>query len=271
MKTKALKNSLRMNLIWILVALLASTGATYAWFTYSTTVNVTPIEGTISNSGTDILISNSYGGPFLESCELLYNTDFKGLRPVSTVNLVTYYKEKNSALKEFVDATGSYYENVLTGTFYIKSEGGESDIYFNPATFYISCDNQTMAALRVGFIFQTEHGDNTLIFRADDFLTGNDYREDRKHMQDGVVVASINNNIPTYSTDPSHMFSEFCAQPNNRDFLPGTCTLARINDGEIITVTYFLYLEGCDINCVNEVMDNTIGLSFGFAGIPLED
>lgn len=69
-----LKKQLKLTIFWILFLIIVAAGTTYAWFTVTgmPSTNVTPMAGTVSEGDTNLLISNSYGGPFDKTCELVF-------------------------------------------------------------------------------------------------------------------------------------------------------------------------------------------------------
>ena len=48
--------------------------------------------------------------------------------------------------------------------------------------------------------------------------------------------------------------------------MPGTQRLCALAADEVGTVEYWLWLEGCDENCINVVQSRDVALQFGFAG-----
>ncbi len=71
MNSRALKISGFLAAAAALVAILVLTAATYAWFTFSTDTYVTPMSGTVSQGGGDLLISNLPDSGFGLTAELL--------------------------------------------------------------------------------------------------------------------------------------------------------------------------------------------------------
>ena len=57
---------------------------------------------------------------------------------------------------------------------------------------------------------------------------------------------------------------------NSRPYA-GNRKLCTINAGEIVTVEYWLYLEGCDDNCSNEVQNRAAALALSFAGVTAQE
>ena len=89
---KQLKKRMYSLIRVIILILVLLTGTTLAWFTYTgnSSVNITPVAGTISKGNANLLISNSKGGPFDKSCELIFRGGYDSLQPVSTADLVKF-------------------------------------------------------------------------------------------------------------------------------------------------------------------------------------
>ena len=45
----------------------------------------------------------------------------------------------------------------------------------------------------------------------------------------------------------------------------------QLNEDEVATVEYWLYLEGCDEQCINAVQSRTSKIQLGFAGVDAEE
>jgi hypothetical protein len=78
---------------------------------------------------------------------------------------------------------------------------------------------------------------------------------------------------PSYEKDPAASISEYAAKENgSEDEKPeaGEKSLTTLSADEIASVEYWLYLEGCDDNCINEVQNKNLSLQLGFAGVKNE-
>ena len=51
------------------------------------------------------------------------------------------------------------------------------------------------------------------------------------------------------------------------DYIAGAKRLASLQADEIAMVEYWLYLEGCDEQCINQVQNRPSGLRLAFAGV----
>lgn len=87
MEKKGLKASFVLSIVCLLVAIIALSAVTYAWFTFDPYTNVTPMEGKISGGSANLLISNNPTSGFGKSCKLSPEHMASELYPISTENL----------------------------------------------------------------------------------------------------------------------------------------------------------------------------------------
>lgn len=109
---------------WLLLLLAAFSAATFAWFSSSRYTNVTPVAHTVSDSGYDLLIGASQGGPFDTECAL--SQADKMLYPISTADLTSFWRgtfqNANGITTEYANCTANVDDYALTGTFYLKGQ-----------------------------------------------------------------------------------------------------------------------------------------------------
>ena len=84
-----------------------------------------------------------------------------------------------------------------------------------------------------------------------------------------MVKSLTSNSGANYEKDPALGLAPYFAVEKQENENPGAgqtelCTLAA---DEIAEVEYWLYLEGCDENCSNEVQARNIRLQLAFAGV----
>ena len=81
--------------------------------------------------------------------------------------------------------------------------------------------------------------------------------------ESSAVVSSISSNgQPTYVQDPAEPLGTYKS---------GSKELMQLNADEVATVEYWLYLEGCDEQCVNAVQSRTSELQLAFTGVDTEE
>ena len=72
---------------------------------------------------------------------------------------------------------------------------------------------------------------------------------------------------PVYTDDPSQNLSGFFAGQANGSYSAGSETVVELNADEVAAVEYWLYLEGCDEQCINAVQSRSSEIQFAFVGV----
>lgn len=261
--------------MWAAIAVILIAGSTYAWFTFSTTTNITPMAGTVGTGGAELLISNRYDGEYSNETELILESDTDELQPVSTADLDRFYQataQNTSGISiRYKDVTDNINNLIMHGTLYLKSEYAACNVCFDREQLSFGNDVQALASMRLGLKITNHNGTDYHIFELEDFTNSYGAESTRTVDGDNVVVASINDKEPLYTSDPAENIIDYSADTGSApDILPGNKTLLQIDENETATVEYFLYLEGCDDNCINSVQTNELELRLGFAGTKLD-
>lgn len=267
-KTKVL---MVLSVLWILCAAFALTSATYAWFTASPHANVTPMEGKISNGDGNLLISNRRDADFGQSCTLILSSNTEVLHPVTTANLSDFFtasfQNPDGMTVGYSPLGAGIDSSALHGTVYLKSEGSACDVYLSRSDTSFGNDKQALGAMRLGMKISTADGVHTHIFRLDAMEDLSGIRERRTVPQDNTVVSSAPNGEPQYVSDPAKSIADVFTGGDKENPTPGSSILCTLRSDEVASVEYWLYLEGCDINCINDVQNKNLALQLGFAGI----
>lgn len=272
---KSLKRASTINLLWLLIALIALGGATYAWFNFDNITNVDPNTGsTVSQGEENLLISNSKSGPFKVECTLLPQSNGGDLRPLSTAGLDRFYQavgqDSNGISILFEDATKKINSWTVHGYLYLKVDGGsrDMDVYLFKEKLDFGKNIQALASMRLGI----KIGDSKrYILDLDDMADTSGAAKRRTTPQTGVVVSSVSSGSANYVTDPSQSISSYAAKAKDAsDKFPkaGKKKLCTIKNGKMVKVEYCLYLEGCDVNTINDVQNKDVKLKLSFAGVP---
>ena len=253
---------------WLAVLVLVLSAATFAWFSNSRFTNVTPAAHTVSEDGYDLLISASEQGPFSERCQLA-SAD-KTLYPVSTADLSDFWRAtfQNAAgiTTDYANCTSELGEYALTGTFYLKGSSLPLAVYLYPNQMSVSADSQLLAAARVGFIVQSSAGTQSHIFRCDDLGDTSGAAQQRTTAQSDVVVSGQGS--WSYVADPAQSVSAYGmdGSGDTPTVRSGASPLLTLGADEVASVRYFVYMEGCDANCIGEAQSKAVSLQFAFAG-----
>ena len=272
MKNK--KFLLGLTILWCVIAIAAIGGATYAWFSFNPYTNVEPMSSTISSGGTALLISTQENGDFGIQCSLPRSVS-GSLHPVSTADLDHFYEAtgqtRQGISNRFENADNAVEDSTIHGVFYLQSLTDDCDVYFYRSGMDFGNDPQMLAALRLGMKITVEDTTYTYIFRLDNM--GNTSSADRLQTisAPGNVVRSITDNKEAvFTTDPSKALADYFAVPGTgEDNRPGrgNASLFTLNANQVAKVEYWLYLEGCDENCTNNVQEHQAVIQLSFAGV----
>ena len=261
------RRALGAAVLWMLLLVVALGAVTLAWFSSSRYTNVTPVAHTVSDSGAELLIGPTESGPFDTSCELA-NVD-KALYPISTADLSTFWRSSfqnaNGITTDYADCTANVGDFALSGSFYLKGSATPLAVYLYQGQMSVASDPQLLAALRVGFVIHTSSGAQTRIFACDDLGSTSGAAARRTTAEDGVVVAGSGS--WSYAPDPALSIGGYTMDgegntPTPRSGAQAVCTLAA---EEVARVDYFVYMEGCDENCIDEAQSRDLSLAFAFA------
>lgn len=274
---KKLSRSLWGAAFWLVLLLAAMVGGTFAWFTARgrDAVNVTPMGGTSSDPGVNLLISNSEGGPFDVECTLDYEFGENGLQPLSTADLEHFYEglaqTRDGITYLYKEADETAAKDLIHGTVYLEAEGVGCLVFFDPDELQITGDAQAMAAMRLGLKITTQEGGEQIrIFKMDGFANTGGAESVKTISADNSVVQSISGTgDAAYVTDPAELLDGYFAQPGGgqEEWSRGTTELCTLQADEIAPVEYWVYLEGCDEECTNPVRGTNSELNLAFVGV----
>ena len=277
MERKRLQRTIYIAVMWLVILAALLVTATYAWFTFSPSTNVTPMSSTVSEGDTNLLIANNPGGEFGKECALVLDGTVDSLKPMSTSDLSRFYTAKAQNRQGisilFADSSDRVNVDAMHGKVYLKCENGGCDVYFRKSGLNLGGDAQTLAALRLGLKITTKKGVHTYIFALDDMGNTASAVGIRTIPTAGTVIDSINNDgNAVFVKDPSLRIGNYMASEQGTDdseLGAGNAVLCTLQADEVATVEDWLYLEGCDDNCIGEVQSKEIGLQIAFAGVAI--
>lgn len=273
------RRTLILAVIWVLLAAAALTAATYAWFTFSPYTNVEPVSSTISQGDISLLISNDPEGEFDKSCVLTPASYPDELVPLSTADLVHF----SQAVAQSPEGISILYQDVsdrmedylIHGTLYLRSLHAACQVYLNRSGMDLGSDAQALAALRLALRITTVNGTNTYLFRLDDLGNTASAESTQTVPQSDTVVSEVTENgTAEYTDDPSEDLGPYFAgtiEADGKSVEAGVKALLSLTADETASVEYWLYLEGCDEQCINEVQNRDLHLQLSFAGVKIEE
>lgn len=266
--SEKLRKTAYIAVVWVLVAIIAISGGTYAWFTFYATTNVTPIRGTIGG-GKSLLIANNPAGPFDVSCELILSDNVSLLEPVSTSDMSVFYAaaaQSEDGITDLFYAVENPYNRIMHGFVYIRSEDEDCDVYFSREGFEVGGTPAVWASGRLGMRITTSNGTITRVFALDELGDTSGVASLHTINGDGVI-SGVDNGYAVLSADPSEAITPYFAGGDRDDPTAGQSRLFYIGAGETVTVEYFVWLEGCDDNCLEGVKAGDMSLELSFAGV----
>lgn len=276
MSKKRLQLSAFMALFWIMILAVTLTTATYAWFTISAVTNVEPMSSAVSEGDVNLLIASRREGPFDKQCGLQLTGSPEYLAPVSTADLDKFY-EATAQTREgisvlYKDVTAETDTKLLHGTVYLRSEYRDCDVYLRRTGLDFGTGGQILAALRLGMKITSQGGTQTLIFRLDELGNTQNAASAVTVSSKGTVVSAINDTgKATLVKDPAVSLADYLAAENDGHPAAGREALMHLNVDEVATVEFWLYMEGCDENCINAAQQKDTGIQLSFAGVPREE
>lgn len=275
---KQLKMQAVLSLLLALLLLISLSAATLAWFTNSSDTNVLPMEGKIGSSGGSLLISSSPDGEFSLSCDLIVPNDMTVLAPISTANLTNFFiagdQSPDDRIVSFLPGNDLVDRRTLHGHVFLKAVFGDADVYFDPENLDFGSDIQALAAMRLGLRIRLEDGTATdYLLKLDKVKDTNaaSVKETIAPEYYGMVVASVSGKNFTMVKDPSVSITDYYAVMEEETLAAGEKCLCTVAGDTVADVEYWLYLEGCDNNCFNDVQLRNVALQLAFFGDMVEE
>lgn len=286
----------------LLVAALSLGTATYAWFVNNTAVEVETMTFTAESSeALEIaLTTNAWTGAISGENATpgafkgrISTTDLTGLyggftatwgavmAPTSTIDLKNFFKQA---------AWDEGYEKVTTfaavanvgdvGTvkmipLFLKSSKA-MDVYLDTAATTVTSTGGAVKAARIGFL--TEDGNDVIwapVVSTDNVATA---RTTSLNDVDGITeaVSATNNTagmIATVlqATDLEQVGASLTdpdggAVSTNIEPKTGANSLVSLSENVAKRVLVFIWLEGCDVDCVTEIADDDLAVNLKFLG-----
>lgn len=264
-----------------LIALLAAVSATYAWYVYQTGRHTTTAH-LAAGAGANLQISSERDGIFSSAALLEQYTG--QLVPVSTNRIlggfqrVTQFEENSGTGASLVAAVfgDSMEQDYYKAKLFLRTSGGDTDIYISDIGF-IDNDpaNPISSAMRAGFVVHDTDGDKEYIFELSD--AKNPQAEyNTKTGEQGFVLDSAKTDGTTVPFAP-YTKKNFCEYDTANNAVSTTddslvlCTIPGTKKqgeaGEAVQIDVYLWLEGCDEDCVGNLAGKTLSdVSISFAG-----
>ena len=247
-QTKMRRKALLSSIAMLLVAVVALSSATYAWFTANTAANVKGINLS-TNATSDLKFATSQSGTYASSLDLQID---QVLAPVSSVNTTAFYQvtTDNTAAVATAGATPvtaittADTANYLSTTFYAKSQS-DNNLY---VTGLSTGTSQMDAALRVA----VKVGSNAVkIFAPSDSGTTMQALNGTASGLTGVTFSTL------YAGSATGV--DFDTQTISANGTAVTDDAAhQLKAGVAQAVQLWVWLEGNDSDCVDTMAGTTL-------------
>lgn len=281
--TKQLRRSMTLAMISVFIALFAVAASTFAWYVYKTGSHTTKVH-LAAGTGMSLEISSAYTGPYASAAVL---DSFTGvLVPVSTNRVeggfqkVTAFTNADAlhpkGLAAFFGTSNpnDYYRTTL----YLRSSM-DTDVYISDVGYEDGdAENPISTAIRIAVVPHAP-GENReavgeYIFAINGMRNPQaDYNTLTGH--EGCVLDCEKTDGTTIPFEP-YGASNFCeydslaASVELSDESICICSLSGGDDayGTPVQVDVYIWLEGCDEDCVDNLVDQTLrNISLSFAGV----
>lgn len=277
--SKSLKKMLMGALIALVIAFLAVTVATFAWYIYNTRAHTTDVH-MAAGTGVTLQISGDYDGPYSSAAVL--DEFVSSLNPVSTDNILNGFQKvqgfTNGSENQPLlvanlfgrSADSDFYKTTL----FFRTNADEQNVYLANITYEDSdVTNPISTAIRVGFVAhypgrdQAEDPEKMYIFIINDEENpGKEYNTFTGY--EGCVLDSTKDNGTTVFFEPYDK-KNFCAYNNatgvttlSQDSLAMFSVTGDKNSeeqfGPSVQLDVYIWLEGCDEDCTNTIRATTL-------------
>lgn len=283
--SKKLKRRFVLAVLVLALAFLAVVTATFAWYIYNTSAHTTNVH-MAAGAGVSLQICNKYDGTYGSAAVL---DEFAGtLNPVSTNRIsggfqkvfgFTNGSENQTNLVASLFGPGETSDYYRTSLF-IRTNGETCTVYLSDIGYEDSDENNPIStAIRVGLSVhspgQNKAVSNEYIFQINEkknpqaeynTATGRQGYVLDESKKDGTTVAFApytSRNFCSYDKDEGVVSLK-------EDSVP-LFTIQGSGDGaygEAVQVDVYIWLEGCDEDCTNNLCSMTLrNLALSFAGL----
>ncbi|MDD5863375.1 MAG: hypothetical protein PUD80_01890 [Firmicutes bacterium] len=308
---RRLRRRFRLAVLGLLIALTATVAATFAWYIYNTSAHTTKVK-LAAGTSINLQISNQREGRYESATTLSpagQDESFVGiLTPVST-NDVRKGFQKATNFEPLGTGTGldalwanafgfsspeeqDYYKTAL----YLRTNAPSADVYIanmdygqpsadGTASTKTEQDRLMSSAMRIGFAVYASGSDEQVIAQYIFSLNEDDHIDNPLNNtapgqdQPGSFVMDPTNPGQTVAFTPLNT-ENYCLYDPDTSAASATekstklCTLTGLGSdyGEATRMDVYLWLEGCDPDCTNELCSMTLhNLSIIFAGVSSEE
>ncbi len=280
-----MKHKLKTWFIFVtcIVALMAVTFATYAWFTINRKVSTSTATARTGEESLELQISSNGGSDFKNSSpakiQQVNKTDLNWLMPVSTADLKSFVYSPvtiDGMAKSFelVSDESNYYH----GRIYLCAkgegmpEGSKVDLYLDESRGILGndVDEMLLNAARLGLSFDNGSSGN-VILRLSDKSNPNNQQVYNTVINGEVLgddqVLSYGRNGVKAAKDPSSLVDDYLISFGDNTAEVPDKPLLEMEIGRIYQLDIYFYLEGCDPDCSDSISFDVADIHLAFYGM----
>lgn len=268
---KTMRKAMISTICMLVVAVMSLTGVTYAWFSASTTADVTGMTMNVAAADGGLQVrkdSNASWGSLIN-----FDSTKDGMKPVSTINAVTFYSAIVNPNDEDQIKTAEDSANVWTETFQAKNTGyGDITVTLaNTTETPIFIDNtdglkDSSQAARVAiFTKLSTQSEYTLayIYTAGENNTGIKGASGDAYFNYRTNSDAADGNTAADETYVGTVTGNKTSQQDCKFTLPG---LNEDTGAEtIVDIKVVVWIEGQDAQCVNQNAGSSFKVDLDFA------
>lgn len=277
----------------LVIALLAVVSATFAWYIYNSSAHTTRVK-MAAGASTRLQIASSYDGAYSSSTVM---DAFTGkLNPVSTNSILLGFRKVagfTNGSENRTNLVASLFKSAETADYYktslfLRTNGEPITVYLSDVGFEDdSALNPISTAIRLGLVVHKPgmdaavDGEYIFAINPDHNIQNPNYNTYTG--RDGYVLDLSSSNTEAVVPFEPYTADQFCKYDKNTgevelkaDSLP-LFSLSGNRDasggqyagyGEPVQVDVYIWLEGCDQDCTNDLVGATLKvLSLSFAGV----
>ena len=287
------KRRFLVSVIMLLIALLAVTSATFAWYIYNSTAHTTRVKMAAGVS-TRLQIASAYDGEYSSSTVM---DSFTGrLNPVSTNNIQLGFRKVESFAEASPGSTdlvarlfkpaeeSDYYKTSL----FVRTNGEPMNVYLAEIGYDDDSDlNPISTAIRLGLVVHQPGrdapvaGEYIFAVNRQENINNPNYNTYTGH--EGYVLDLTSSNTDAVVAFEPYNEDNFCSYDSTTgetqltaQSLPLFSISGSVDAesglytgyGEPVQVDVYIWLEGCDQDCTTDLLGATLRvLSLSFSGV----
>ncbi|MDD5832939.1 MAG: hypothetical protein PUC98_05630 [Clostridiales bacterium] len=283
-QSKNLRKSLIAASAALLIAVSACVVSTYAWYIYNTGAHTTTVQ-LAAGSSIKLQISSDNSN-FGYSANMTATDKFVGvLNPVSTDNISNGFqkvklfenvvKNGQNRFMASIFSDAEQYKDYFHTKLYLRTNASSMDIYISDISGTDKDETKPIStAVRVGLVMDGVQS----VFELSD-KNNPEALNNTKKGEDGEIFVldstkkdgSVNNTFRPYTSDNFCDYDKATGEVKlkNGSHKIGTITGSGSSDfGSSKAVDVYIWLEGCDKDCVINLLGATLeNLSISFAGV----